>query len=177
MSAVEGAVVGLGALACVAGLLAVTSTRLLRATLWLVAALVAGAGIYLALGAELVALVQVLVYVGAVVVLVVLAMMVTRSPMRAVPEHSGSPARRGLAALAGAGTTGLLLAVLVPLARAWEDEGVSGAAAEAGPRPAASEGIAEQIFGTWVLPFELLSLLLLVALVAALAITRGERTR
>lgn len=177
MSAVEGAVVGLGALACVAGLLAVTSTRLLRATLWLVAALVAGAGIYLALGAELVALVQVLVYVGAVVVLVVLAMMVTRSPLRAVPEHSGSPARRGLAALAGAGTTGLLLAVLVPLARAWEDEGVSGAAAEAGPRPAPSEGIAEQIFGTWVLPFELLSLLLLVALVAALAITRGERTR
>ena len=66
---------------------------------------------------------------------------------------------------------------LVPLARAWEDEGVSGAAAEAGPRPAPSEGIAEQIFGTWVLPFELLSLLLLVALVAALAITRGERTR
>ena len=179
MSAVEGAVVGLGALACVAGLLAVTSTRLLRATLWLVAALVAGAGIYLALGAELVALVQVLVYVGAVVVLVVLAMMVTRSPLRAVPEHSGSPARRGLAALAGAGTTGLLLAVLVPLARAWEDEGgaAGAAAAEAGPRPAASEGIAEQIFGTWVLPFELLSLLLLVALVAALAITRGERTR
>lgn len=178
MSAVEGAVVGLGVLACVAGLLAVTSTRLLRATLWLVAALVAGAGIYLALGAELVALVQVLVYVGAVVVLVVLAMMVTRSPLRAVPEHSGSPARRGLAALAGAGTTGLLLAVLVPLARAWEDEGgAAGAAAEGGPRPAASEGIAEQIFGTWVLPFELLSLLLLVALVAALAITRGERTR
>lgn len=177
MSAVEGAVVGLGALACVAGLLAVTSTRLLRATLWLVAALVAGAGVYLALGAELVALVQVLVYVGAVVVLVVLAMMVTRSPLAAVPEHSGSGARRGLAALAGAGTTGLLLAVLVPLSRAWEDEGVSGAAVEAGPRPAPSEGIAEQIFGTWVLPFELLSLLLLVALVAALAITRGERTR
>ena len=149
----------------------------MRATLWLVAALVAGAGIYLALGAELVALVQVLVYVGAVVVLVVLAMMVTRSPLRAVPEHSGSPGRRGLAALAGAGTTGLLLAVLVPLARAWEDEGGSGAAAEARPRPAPSEGIAEQIFGTWVLPFELLSLLLLVALVAALAITRGERTR
>ena len=177
MSAVEGAVVGLGALACVAGLLAVTSTRLLRAALWLVAALVAGAGIYLALGAELVALVQ--VYVGAVVVLVVLAMMVTRSPLRAVPEHSGSPGRGGLAALAGAGTTGLLLGVLVPLARAWEDEGgaAGAAAAEAGPRPAASEGIAEQIFGTWVLPFELLSLLLLVALVAALAITRGERTR
>ena len=179
MSAVEGAVVGLGVLACVAGLLAVTSTRLLRATLWLVAALVAGAGIYLALGAELVALVQVLVYVGAVVVLVVLAMMVTRSPLAAVPEHSGSGARRGLAALAGAGTTGLLMAVLVPLAGAWEDEGgaAGAAAAEAGPRPAASEGIAEQIFGTWVLPFELLSLLLLVALVAALAITRGERTR
>lgn len=175
MSAVEGAVVGLGAIACVAGLLAVVSTRLLRAALWLVVALVAGAGVYLALGAELVALVQVLVYVGAVVVLVVLALMVTRSPLRAVPEHSGSAGRRLAAAAAGLGTTGLLLAVLVPLAQAWDDGGPAGD--EGGPRPAPSEGIAEQIFGTWVLPFELLSLLLLVALVAALAITRGERAR
>lgn len=176
MSAIEGAVVGLGAIACVAGLLAVVSTRLLRAALWLVVALVAGAGVYLALGAELVALVQVLVYVGAVVVLVVLALMVTRSPLRAVPEHSGSAGRRLAAAAAGLGTTGLLLAVLVPLARAW-DEGGSAAGESGGPRTAPSEGIAEQIFGTWVLPFELLSLLLLVALVAALAITRGERAR
>ena len=172
----ESALVVLGLVTVLAAVRAVTSARLLRAVLWLVVALLGGAGIYLALGAELVALVQVLVYVGAVVVLVVLALMVTRSPLRAVPEHSGSAGRRLAAAVAGLGTAGLLLAVLVPLARAW-DEGGTAAGGAGGPRPADSEGIAEQIFGTWVLPFELLSLLLLVALVTALAITRGERTR
>lgn len=163
----ESVLLVLGLVTVLAGVRAVTSARLLRAVLWLVVALLGGAGIYLALGAELVALVQVLVYVGAVVVLFVLALMVTRSPLRPLAEHSGPPARRVVAALAGLGTTGLLLLVLLPLARSWE---------EGEPRAASSEGIAGQVFGTWVWPFELLSLLLLVALVAALAITRERGT-
>ena len=99
----DSVLVVLGLVTVLAGVRAVTSARLLRAVLWLVVALLGGAGIYLALGAELVALVQVLVYVGAVVVLFVLALMVTRSPLRPLAEHSGPPARRVVAGAAACG--------------------------------------------------------------------------
>lgn len=167
MSGLDVLFVAVGLLTAGSGLLAVISRQVLHAALWLVVTLAGLAGCYLVLGAELVGLVQLLVYVGAVVVLFVLALMVTRSPLRPLAEHSGPPARRGVAALAGLGTTALLLLVLLPLARSWD---------EGDPRPAPSEGIAAQVFGTWVWPFELLSLLLLVALVAALAITRERGT-
>ena len=68
-------------LAAAAAVLAVTTRQVVHAALWLVVALGTLAGAYLILGAEVVALVQVLVYVGAVVVLVLFAMMLTRAPV------------------------------------------------------------------------------------------------
>src|SRR5262249_43787739 len=74
---------GLAVLAVSSALLAVTSPRVVHCALWLVVTLGSLAGVYLALGAEVVALVQLLVYVGAVVVLVLFALMLTRAPIRA----------------------------------------------------------------------------------------------
>jgi len=68
--------------------LAVTTQHLVHAALWLVVTLGTLAGCYLVLGAELVALVQLVVYVGAVVVLVLFALMLTRAPIGRSPEHS-----------------------------------------------------------------------------------------
>ena len=62
-----------GLVAVLAGLLAVTTTRVVHAAMWLVVALGSLAGCFLVLGAELIALVQVLIYVGAIVVLVLVA--------------------------------------------------------------------------------------------------------
>lgn len=149
-----------GTLTVAAGALAVTTRRVVHAALWLVITLLGLAGCYLVLGAELVALVQVLVYVGAVVVLVVFALMLTRSPTSPGAEPAATPARRLLGALVGAGTAGLLISVLLPLAHRLR------------VREADSRTLAEQIFATWVWPFEALSLLLIVALVGALALTR-----
>src|SRR5471030_797452 len=87
--------------------LAVTSHHLVHAALWLVVALGTLAGCYLVLGAELVALVQLLVYVGAIVVLVLFALMLTSAPMGRTPENSSSPVQRISAAVIGAGTTAL----------------------------------------------------------------------
>nr|WP_218913079.1 NADH-quinone oxidoreductase subunit J [Janibacter alkaliphilus] len=143
-----------------AGALAVTSRQVVHAALWLVVSLLGLAGCYLVLGAELVALVQVLVYVGAVVVLVVFALMLTRAPTATNDDASVGPVQRMLAAAVAAGTTSLLLSVLLPVARRQRI------------RQAGSETMAEQIFSTWVWPFELISVLLIAALVAALAITR-----
>lgn len=153
-----------GLLTVAAGALAVTSRQVVHAALWLVLSLLGLAGCYLVLGAELVALAQVLVYVGAVVVLVVFALMLTRAPTAANDDASGGPVQQALAAAVAAGTTTLLLSVLLPVARPQR------------VRQADSTGMAEQIFSTWVWPFEALSVLLIVALVAALAVTRDRAT-
>lgn len=143
-----------------AGLLAVTARQVLHAALWLVVALGGLAGCYLVLGAELVALVQLLVYVGAVVVLVLFALMLTRQG--GVPVVTSLPQRLAAAAV-GAGTTTVLGGALLA-AFGW------GHAEVAGPT---STQVATGIFGVYVWPFELLSVLLLLALVAAVAVARA----
>jgi NADH:ubiquinone oxidoreductase subunit 6 (chain J) len=151
-----------GLIVAASAILAVTTQHLVHAALWLVVTLGTLAGCYLILGAELVALVQLLVYVGAVVVLVLFALMLTRAPMGRSPEHSSTAVQRIAAALIGAGTTVLFASVLLPAL------GGQLRATRAGD----TKGIATQLFGSWVWPFELLSLLLLVALIAALAVSR-----
>lgn len=160
MSALDVLFVAVGLVTAGSALLAVTSRQVLHAALWLVVALGALAGCYLVLGAELVALVQLLVYVGGVVVLVLFALMLTRQG--AAPVQT-SPGHRLLAGAVAAGVT-VLLGVALTAVVGWD------AAPVTGPD---STMIGTRIFGTWVWPFELLSLLLLLALVAAMAVARG----
>jgi NADH-quinone oxidoreductase subunit J len=149
----------LGAVAVGAGAAVVTSHQIVRAGLWLVVALGAVAGVFLVLTAELVAWVQVLIYIGAVVVLLLFAVMLTRAPIGASDDLDRS---RWPGAVVGAGA-GLGLAALLVDAYRWSTvdlaEGV-------GARP-----MGTAIFRTWVLPFELLSVLLLAALVGAIAVS------
>ncbi|MGZ4651887.1 NADH-quinone oxidoreductase subunit J family protein [Oryzihumus sp.] len=152
----------IGLIAAASAVLAVTTRHLVHAALWLVVTLGTLAGCYLVLGAELVALVQLLVYVGAVVVLVLFALMLTRAPIGPSPEHTSGSVQRVAAAVAGAGVAGLLGAVLL----------VALGGRLVSTREGRTHGVAEQLFGTWVWPFELLSLLLLVALIAAFAVSR-----
>src|SRR5512132_3774967 len=161
MTGLDVAFAALGVVAAATGLLAVSTRHVVHAALWLVACLGSVAGAYLVLGAEFVALVQLLVYVGAVVVLVLFALMLTRAPIGPNPEISTSRVHRLVAAVAAAAVTALLLAVLLP---------VAGPARERTGIP--SRPLSEQVFGTWVWPFEALSVLLLVALVAGLAVSR-----
>lgn len=152
---------GFGLVAVAAGLLAVTTSRVIHSALWLVVALGSLAGCFLVLGAELIALVQVLIYVGAIVVLVLFALMLTRSPVGPQREASVEPRRRVVAAVVGGGATALLLVVLLPVATVLPERSVT-----------STETMARDLFGIWVWPFELLSLLLLSALVAAFAVSR-----
>lgn len=162
MTSLDLAFAACGLLAVVAGLLAVTTRQVVHAALWLVVALLGVAGCLLVLGHELVALVLVLVYVGAIVVLVLFALMLTRAPIGPDLVHTVPVWRHVAAGVAGAATTALLLAALLPLA---------GGAVQR--REIANHDIATQLFGTWVWPFEALSVLLLAALIAALAVSRG----
>jgi NADH-quinone oxidoreductase subunit J len=149
----------LGAVAVGAGAAVVTTRQIVRAGLWLVVALGAVAGLFLVLTAELVAWVQVLIYVGAVVVLLLFAVMLTRAPIGPSDDLDRS---RATGAVVGAGA-GLGLAALLVDAYRWSTvEPAGGAGAKA---------LGTEIFRHWVLPFELLSVLLLAALVGAIAVS------
>ena len=162
MSAADVLLLALGAVAVGAGLLVVTTKHLVRAGLYLVLCLGAVAGLYLVLTAELVAWVQVLIYVGAVVVLLLFAVMLTRAPIGASDDldRPGWPA-----ALVGGGASLGLVVLLVDAFR-WSTVDL--------PEAGTAERLGAEIFRSWVLPFELLSVLLLAALVGAIVISRHD---
>ena len=162
MTVADVLLLALGAVAVGAGLLVVTSSHLVRSGLYLVVSLGATAGLYLVLGAELVAWVQILVYVGAVVVLLLFAVMLTRAPIGPSTDLD----RPGLPAALIGGGVGIGLAALFADAFRWVRYPY--------PEPGTAERVGEQIFGAWVLPFEVISILLLSALVGAIVLSRPD---
>lgn len=165
MSAVEVIFVLLSLVALGSALLVVTTSNLVHAALWLVVTLGAVAGLYLVLAAEFVAWVQVLIYVGAVVVLLLFALMLTRAPTGHTDDLTF---RRALPAAVVAGLVAVLLAVTVVAGfsevRIDLDQAIVGSAETTG----------RTVFTLWVLPFEVLSVLLLAALVGAIALSKRE---
>ena len=163
---------------------------LFRAALLLVGVFVAVAGFFVLLNAEFLAVVQVLIYAGAISVLIIFAVMLTRDVQRGnLPNRLQIPA-----ALFAA----LLLASLVTVAvdTKWEflpeesqasvdivqtgavvnlDEETLTAAGLASPEDkeqVENAGLADLLIGKFVLPFEAVSVLLLAALIGALALVR-----
>jgi len=134
----------------------------MHAALWLVVTLGAVAGLFLLLGAELLAWVQVLVYVGAVVVLIVFALMLTRRP---TAEASAEVTKNNRLAA--------VVSVLVALGLGTVFTLTFGGSRFEARRPGTAENIGSAIFTQWVLAFEVLSVVLLVALIAAIVISRG----
>ena len=162
MTVADVLLLAMGAVAVGAGALVVGTRHIVRAGLWLVVALGAVAGMYLVLTAELVAWVQVLLYVGAVVVLLLFAVMLTRAPIGASADLDRA---RWPGLLVGGGAGVGLVALLVDAYR-WTSVKP--------PDPGNAKAVGEEIFRAWVLPFEVLSVLLLAALVGAIVISRPD---
>jgi NADH-quinone oxidoreductase subunit J len=145
-------------------LLVVTVQNLVHAALWLVVCLGAIAAEYLLLGAELVAWVQILIYVGAIVVLLLFGLVLTRAPIGRTDELDVK--YKWPAITVAVVAAGVLGTVLVDAYRnVWIE-----------PRDAVALGTGAAngaaLFKFWVLPFETLSVLLLAALVGAIVISR-----
>jgi NADH-quinone oxidoreductase subunit J len=160
---VQGLFLLLGLVATGSALLVVTTANMVHAALWLVVTLGSIAGIYLILAAEFVAWVQVLIYVGAVVVLLLFALMLTRAP---TGRQTDLDARRVVPAAVVAGLVAVLLGVTV--VAGFRDVRIDLDAAVVG----SAEATGETLFRSWVLPFEVLSVLLLAALVGAIVLSR-----
>jgi NADH-quinone oxidoreductase subunit J len=156
----------LGLVAVGSALLVVTTRQLVHAALWLVVTLGALAGCYLVLSAEFVAWVQVLIYVGAVVVLLLFGLMLTRAPIGRSADLDSSSLQRIVAAIVALGTAGTLVTVVVAaFGSAYLDLGED-------PTTGTARSVGEAVFRSWVLPFEALSVLLLAALVGAIVLSR-----
>ncbi|MEO5875870.1 MAG: NADH-quinone oxidoreductase subunit J [Streptosporangiaceae bacterium] len=155
------AVVALGS-----GLLVVTTRQIVHAALWLVVSFGALAGMYLVLTAEFVAWVQVLIYVGAIVVLLLFGIMLTRAPV-GVSADLDSANRLPALAVAVA-SAGVLTTIMV--------NGFHSAKFSLKPGAGSAEALGASVFRQWVLPFEVLSVLLLAALVGAIVLSKGDDT-
>ncbi len=152
--------------AIVGGGTVVLSRNLIHAALGLVATLASSAAIFLILGAEFVAWVIIMVYVGAVIVLFLFGIMITRAPIGR--EVSLDNERRGIAA----GTALILFATL-----AWASISAFGDVELTGLGEGTStDTIAEALFGRFVLPFEIVSFVLLAALIGGIVLARRDAT-
>ena len=143
------------------GAVGVVATRnVVHAALFLLLSLLGAAGVYLLLFAEFLALVQVLIYGGAVTIVVLFAVMLTRSSeYPRITDNRQWPL--GL-------ITAAVLSVVLGAAF-WLAPDVSGE-----PQAPAFTELGASLFTKWALPFEIASLVLLVALIGAIIIARTQ---
>jgi NADH-quinone oxidoreductase subunit J len=152
-----------------AALMVVTTRNLIHAALWLIVALFGVAVLFAILNAGFLAVVQVVVYIGAIAILFIFAVMLTRRDLR----DQGPQVNRGwwLSALVAALTFGGLLRIL----QGWG--GFSNSLADLPTGFDAVNGLGEALIqpDAFVLPFEVASVLLLAALVGAVYIAFNRK--
>jgi NADH:ubiquinone oxidoreductase subunit 6 (subunit J) len=159
-----------GGVVVVAALAMVISRNMVHSALYMAAAFLGMAFVYLLLQADYIAVVQILVYVGAISILFVFGIMLTK---RERMEGSNGFNRYGyIASFVGLGLFALL-------ARSIAVSGVVASAAEAVPAPEAGSAVSISglLFGSMALPLEASALLLLAALAGALVIGKEGRAR
>ncbi|MED5166167.1 MAG: NADH-quinone oxidoreductase subunit J [Actinomycetota bacterium] len=155
---------GVLALAMVAAALRMVTTRnVVHAALYLVVVLAGVAGMFILLGAEFVGVTQVLVYIGAIVVLFLFGIMLTKGSFGEDDGVTGE--RRLVAGLVGLLVFGVMAAALV---ESFEDAELS----RSGPSTTAE--LADSIFSDYIVPFEAVSVLLLAALIGAIVVARRD---
>ncbi|NJN68436.1 MAG: NADH-quinone oxidoreductase subunit J [Chloroflexaceae bacterium] len=159
-----------------AAVMVVTAKNIVHAALWLIASFCGVGALYLLLEAEFLAVVQVLVYVGAISILMLFAIMLTRHVTGKGAETSLY--QRWWVGLIVAAV--LFAAVIAPtvLAHPWETATAAPALPGETGQPAAMAGIVDlgrAFVEEYLLPFEIAAVLLLVGLVGAIVIAFEER--
>ena len=142
----------------------VTTRNVVHAALYLVGTLLGAAALFVLLFAEFVAWVQVLVYVGAIVVLMLFGLMLTRAPIGSADFDNN---QRLLAAVCAAALFAVTSWITIS---AFEGKTISLARATG----TVTRSVGEVIFSSYILPFEVVSVLLLAALVGAVVIARRD---
>jgi NADH-quinone oxidoreductase subunit J len=147
-----------------AGVAVVTARNVVHAALYLVVALLSVGVTFLLLGAEFLGWVQILIYVGAIVILLLFGLMLTRAP---IGRDTLDNQQRFIAAIVSVlvfvGLVGLITTAF-PIGEAQAPP----------PAPGSPEQIGDALFRHYVLPFEAISFLLLAALIGAIVLARKD---
>jgi NADH:ubiquinone oxidoreductase subunit 6 (subunit J) len=149
-----GGVVVLGALAVV------FLPRIIHAALSLVLFFIGVGGVFILLHAEFVAVAQIIIYAGAITVLVLFAVMLTQGSQS--PESNPFNLQRWVAALVAGATFAALLPAVTSLPSTIQP----------GPNHDIIPDLGKAMLGQWVLPFEIASVLLLAAMIGAIVIAK-----
>jgi NADH-quinone oxidoreductase subunit J len=145
------------------GLGVVMGRNIVYSAFALLASLLGVAGIFLIAYAQFLALVQVLIYGGAVIIVILFALMLTRvDEFQHLTEHRQWPVA---ALISGAVFVLIVAGVLGTAVRTTERQGVS------------FEAVGTDLFVRWAIPFEIASLVLLVALIGAVVLVRNTGGR
>lgn len=160
--------IGFGIIAAVmvfAALRVVTVRNVVHAALWLVLVMAGAAAQYILLTAEFVAVTQVLVYIGAVMVLFLFGTMLTRAKIGVESDLNN---RHALAAV----PVGIVMLVAMAwvLIDGWGDDKLP----QSDVVPVTTADISDNIFGSFLLPFWVLSFLLLIAMIGAVVLARKD---
>ncbi len=143
----------------------VTTKNVVHAALYLVVALGGSAAIFLLLGAEFVAWTVVLVYIGAIVVLFLFGIMITRAPLGYETKLS-HPKRVQLGAALASGA--LFVLIGGSMLDAFGDDLLPAI------DPTRTGDIGQSIFERFVIPFEIVSFVLLAALIGGIVLARQD---
>jgi len=153
----------IAAIIVVAALKVVTTRNVVHAALYLVVVLAGVAASYFLLAAEFVGVTQVLVYIGAIIVLFLFGIMLTRAPLGVMADIDSDERWQGLVvavALAGVMTYALI--------DGFEDAELPGNEVQT------TAQVSDSIFSTYLIPFEVISVLLLAALIGAIVLARRD---
>jgi NADH-quinone oxidoreductase subunit J len=143
----------------------VTVKNMVHAALWLVIVFAGMAAMFILLGAEFIAITQVLVYIGAIIVLFLFGIMLTRAPMGRSTELDNGAQAKVVAVVVG-----VILAAVLGYSL-WD--GFRGSEFGDFAVQRTSE-VSDSIFSTYLVPFEVVSVLLLGALIGAIVLARRD---
>jgi NADH-quinone oxidoreductase subunit J len=156
-------VASLGTLMLAGGIAVVSMRDIIRCGLAMIVCFLALAGLYVTLGAAMVAAAQVIVYIGAISVLILFAIMLTQDKVgsnRLVFQTQAAPAA----------VAAIIVAVLVSIAAAGTNWGAVTESVRT-----ATKDLANLLFGNYVLAFEAVSVLLLAAVIGGVFLAKREK--
>ena len=154
----------IAAVMIIAAVRVVTTSNVVHAALWLVVVLSGVAAQYILLAAEFIAVTQVLVYIGAVMVLFLFGTMLTRSRIGRDSGLNNTYWKLGIpVALV------LFAAMAIALVNSFEDERMP-----TDDNIVSTQQVSDQIFGPYLLPFWALSFVLLAAVIGAIVLARKD---
>jgi NADH-quinone oxidoreductase subunit J len=157
--------------ACIlgAGILAVTSTKIFRAAIWLLFSLVSVAALYFWMQVEFIAAIQIVVYVGGIVVLIIFSIFLTQQSGKEMPKPTATKTISSLAAA----LFGFLFTC--NLIKHYSFESAAGKPFDSSIHTIGIQMLSTQEHG-YILPFEVISMLLLAAMIGCIVIAMKKES-